>query len=362
MRNNLAFGFFLIGYICIFFFPSFAMEHKQQKLKSLNDIKNFTKKEVKEIELRYKTEHDQLFSVEDLYQIESKQLTYIIAETIIHPIIRLQDAESLIVFADEIKNSGLNITELEARLIKYLSAGELVFSALRKAIKRSSFHKWKVSQINMVNEKNDKLTRRLSALALSEKDYQKVINAYAVCINSFRDKNARYKILKPKICAPLDKYRKPRYKKHGISVREDLMGQANSQVLAYNYLIDEAKKVAQKNNLDTFEKVIMAKCISEQSLQFFPPEHHPIRALKKTCAMDRKSPAEVFFMNSGVCGNFSGLTYIIANAVGLTGKIFLAKNNFHIYLEFEENGTWYHIHPFNSKSGCDIIRFHKNKL
>lgn len=321
------------------------------------EITSFDRYEQKAIKKRYKTQDKELFSKQQLDIINTEQLAPTIKEIILHNKIRLNEAQELIDFSQDVKDSGLSFVDLEPRIKRYIKNGDRVFSALNKAIERESFHQWKQIQINKVANQYTDFVHSINELNLHAYDHKKIINTFATCVASFRDPVARNTIMKPKICDPIDDYEKPRHKNGNVTVCEIPALEETARVIAYRQLIIEAIKVADQEQLSAFERLRMAKCMAEQSLRFFVPSHHPIRALRKNRAMDKKSPEEAFFMTTGVCGNFSGIAYNIANAIGLKDQIFLATNKLHIYLEMTHDGNWYHAHPFNSKSRCDLTRF-----
>lgn len=338
---------------------SFAQNDQDRQVTSLSDIKQFTEKELAGIKSRYAEygDNQQLFSEDQFKTISEKQLAPIIKPLILHKKIKFSDTDSLVLFATQISDSRYTLAELKPRIIRYIRGGALIFQALEKAILREDLHVWKADKKQEIRKDKGPFIKKIAALNLTEADHDKVINAYAVCVASFRNADERQQHMQPKICNPTDDFPKPRHKNHSAKVRETPAGENTPRVMAYRELTKEAAAVAKEEQLSVFEKIFMAKCIAEQSLRFFTPARHPFKALGKTCAMNKKSPEEAFFMNNGVCGNFSGVAYNIANALGLKGQVFLAKNNVHVYLEFTADDEWYHTHPFNSKSSCDINRF-----
>lgn len=346
-------------YVLIFLFSTHSYSLcKESTVSKLSDIKIFNEKETNQINNRYPDFHknDQLFTPYQFQSISNLKLAQLLGDLIIHPTIQFDDTETLITFADQVRQSGLDFKALEPRINKYLLAKQTLFEALRKAVERETFHQFKILRNKEVLGAFDSFVQNITKLKLSDPHQAKIINAYAVCVDSFNHAHHR-ESMKPKICDPVDDYPKPRSKRKIVSVRESLAHEATREVMAYRALIAHARDISERQKLTSFEKVKMAKCIAEQSLKFFEPSRHLFQALKKTCEMDEKSPEEAFFMESGVCGNFSGLTYNIAKQLGLKDKIFLTKKGVHIYLEFTERNNWYHAHPFNSQTSCDIIKF-----
>lgn len=343
----------------ILFFSAHAYSlHKEPIISNLSDIKKFNEKEINQIKNRYHDYHknNQLFTPYQFDSINSLKLGPVLGNLIIHPTIQFDDTETLITFADQVRQSGLEFNALEPRINKYLLAKQTLFEALRKAVERERFHQFKILRNKEVLGSFDAFVQNITKLKLSDPHQAKIINAYAVCVESFNHTRHR-EFIRPNICDPVDDYPKPRSKRKIVSVRESLSDETTREVMAYRALIAHARDISERQRLTSFEKVKMAKCIAEQSLKFFEPSHHLFRALQKTCAMDEKSPEEAFFMESGVCGNFSGLAYNIAKQLGMKDKIFLTKKGVHIYIEFTELNNWYHAHPFNSQTSCDIIRF-----
>lgn len=275
-----------------------------------------------------------------------------------HRVLKFSDQNMMIAFALEINKSPFTLEILEEKIIKYLKNKEPIFTALRKAIERTSFHNFKVKRNEEVMHHMDMFTKSIIKLGLAKTKEAKVINAYAVCIDAFNHDDYR-DIIKPQICDPIDDYKHPRYYQNKIAINTNLSSFVDIEMLAYNALVHQAQSVANNRGLSLFEKIKMAKCISEQALKFIEPSKWPLLALKKTYDMSRKTMDKAYFMTTGVCGNFSAIAYNIAhNLLIPNDSIYIVNKNVHIYLEFaDENNNWYHTHPFNSKSSCDIIRF-----
>ena len=265
-------------------------------------------------------------------------------------------SDDMIEFAEEITQSGLNFHDLEPRIKRYLEDGHLIFNALQKAIERERFHLWREDIIDRAINENGVFINSIKKMNLTANESYRVQKVYAVCIASFINPPDR-KMMEPKICGDIDDYKKPRHIRHPVSVRINHHSREAIHLMAYRSLLDEARRVADQYILNTFERVVMAKCIAEQSLRFIPPSHNPFKALHKHHLLEKKAPEDAFFMNTGVCSNFSGIAYNAALELGLSGKIHLAKHGVHVYLEFRDRGEWFHAHPFNSKSKCDITRF-----
>lgn len=262
----------------------------------------------------------------------------------------------IVAFAQEVNDSGFSVGVLAPRIKKRLKAGDPIFSALRTAIRKERFHVWKLNRNKKVLDDKHLFVSWVSQQKFSDRDKKKLINAYAICIDSYRNDIDR-EWLRPKVCERINEYKKPRHRRRNISVQEIPSSSSTLRVKSYRYLMEQAQQVAKEKKLTTFEKVAMAKCVAEQSLRFFLPAHHPIRAIGKLRDMKKKTPEDLFFMHSGMCGNFSALAYGVTLSLGLKGHMHLARKRFHIYLEFKEKGQWYHTHPFNSQTACDIIKF-----
>jgi len=299
------------------------------------------------------------FTSEESVSILQNRLGGIIEKILATKKIVLPGNEQLIAFAIQIRDSGLTFAELEDRVVRYIGKDTPPFTALTRAIAREKFARFKTRRNQEVLNENGVFMRALNQLGLAAADRKKVENAFAMCIDSFRQPQNRRR-MQPAVCEPLNDYQTPRCHKTRVSVKEKKSLKPTNKSLAYSALVAEAKDVAEQEELDIFEKVMMAKCIADQSLRFFEPSAKPLRALKKTWAMNRKSPDEAFFMKSGVCGNFSGIAYNLGNELGLGNQIFLTKTGLHIYLEFRVGQTWYHTHPLSSMSDCDIIKFNSD--
>ncbi len=273
-----------------------------------------------------------------------------------HPVISFEDLGDVIDFARMVELSGLPFAVLEPRVVRLIVEGEPVFSALDKAMRRELFHRWHVDIVKRVTDNPDKFITNINKLALTDDEKKRVINVYATCIRSFANARDR-EMMKPKICGDTDDYPYPKHQHPDLSVRSSAEINSSAHSRAYRSLMDQAYHVAIHYRLDTFERVIMSKCIAEQSLRFLVPKEHPLRALKKHASIYKQSPDEAFFMRTGVCSNFSTLSYSAALALGLNGKIFSQPTACTCIWNSEENGEWFHTHPFNSKSLCEINRF-----
>lgn len=341
----------LILFVC--FNPSVA-----NTTKLLYEIKVFSKSDLKRVKKIYSEfkNNPELFSDDQFKFISEKNLESIISNLILHHTIKFNDTETLIEFASEIKKSQIPFEQLERRLSRYIKKGELIFIALEQAIEKEQLHLWKVAENKKIHNSNNNFVSQIKKFELKKKDQDKLINAYAVCINIFNDKQARNKFMTPNICQPLDDYPRPNHMENNINIRTTSAGNRDKRYRAYKSLIAQARRITTKHNLNSFEKIMMSKCIAEQSLRFFYPSHKPLKAMVKSASIAYKTPANMFFMDTGVCTNFSAIAYNIAHKLGLE-KVKLAQRGVHVYLEFKEQGEWYHAHPFNSKSDCDIIRF-----
>lgn len=327
-------------------------------LSSLNDIRDFNKKELHEIHGRYKEcrHQTELFSIQQFKLIQKRNLVDTIGKIILHKDISLSTSQELIDFALQVADSKLSFDVIEPRIIKYLHKGEAVFSALKTAIFRAQFHIWKENNFKEVEKSNTPFMRSLRSLSLDQDAFRKVVNAYATCIVPFSEPELN-KFLRPTVCDPLEDYLRPRHTSDHVSVCQTPSDKNTDEVMAYRLLMKEARSTADGQNRNALERLVMAKCIAEQSLKFFTPSHHLLKSLNRLYMMEKKSPEEAFFLTSGICGNFSGMAYNIANEIGLLGHVFLAKKGVHVYLELEDHGLWYHAHPFNSKSRCHLIFF-----
>jgi len=297
-----------------------------------------------------------LFTLDQLDFIRQHNLGPTILELMSHKKLKVERNQELIDFALEITESGLTLRELESRLIRYTAKEIPIFTALRRAIKREHFSRWKTRRHLAVIKDDGLFMNTINQLALTKDEREKVVNTFAICIDSFTRADNRAK-MQPSMCEPIDEYKTPRHSKHRVHVKEKKSTAESPRNLSYLALVAAAQDVAQRSSLNVFEKVAMAKCVAEQSLRFFEPASHLFTALRKTCAMDWLAPHEAFFMESGVCGNFAGIAYNFANELGLRNQIFLTKNGFHIYLEFTDGMNWYHTHPLNTASSCDITKF-----
>jgi hypothetical protein len=255
--------------------------------------------------------------------IRQRNIEDLINTLFYHTVISFPDTNTMIDFALKIKKSQLDFITLEPKIIKYIKNGETVFAALRKAIERTSFHFFKLQRNEEVRQRMDMFTKYVYRLGLNDDKQNKVINAYAVCIDSFNKPSSRA-FMQPKVCNPIDKYEHPRSIHTKILVNENSYLFSNIEVRAYSALIDRAQVVAEKQQLSIFEKIKMAKCIAEQALKFIEPTHHPFIAIKKTYEMGKKSAEDAYFMKTGVCGNFSAIAYNIARSLSdITNNIFL---------------------------------------
>lgn len=325
-----------------------------------SDPPPYTEREIKAIKAHYGlTKHQPMFTEQQMQALSDRKLNALVRVLIAHRTIKFEEIVDVIDFSREIIESGLNFKDIEPRIVRSIDKGEVVFMALEKAITREKFHQWHAGVVKRISEKNGAFVSKVQQLDLPNSDKRRVINVYATCIASFQDDNDRL-VMSTSIGEPLDEYNAPRYRRYPVVVREDHDWEQSVHNVAYQALMHEAKEVAENYNLSTFEKVVMAKCIAEQSLRFFLPSHHPFKAWHKHRMLRSKAPEDAFFMHTGVCSNFSGIAYNAALELGLRGKIHLAKNGVHVYLEFEELGQWYHAHPFNSKSGAVITRFMSN--
>lgn len=352
---------FFIFFLCAFAHVSFALETSDPS--TLKSIKSFSTLDQRALKHRYREDfkkNDRLFTDEQYAIIRKNHLEPIIAQIILSKQVTIKDADTLLAFSQKVADSAIDYSRLKPRIVRYMHHKALLFDALEKAVARERYHEWKVEEIKIVREDNDSFVQTITSYQHLHKDEQeKLINAYAICIRPFifEDYRTDEDIVRPRICDPAPDYTKPRHDKHATSARATFSHGSSDKKAAYQYFLDEAKRVTNAYNLDTFEQVKMAKCISEQSLRYFAASRHPIKALHKYGAMKTKSQDKSFYMHSAVCVNFSALAYNILRHINPNLEIYLVKNGLHVYLEFEVAGVWYHTHPFNRGERCDVNRF-----
>lgn len=326
---------------------------------TLHDIKPFTGSELSAIKRRYpQVKHNpELFTAQEFATIATHGLGTIVADLILHPAIKLEGAAELIEFAQKVSESGLDFrSQLEPRLKRYIKEKMPPFIAVDEAIAKESQSQWRNSKVAEAKDKNRPFVAWVNQSRLSELDKQKMIRVYAVCIASYENAADRA-MLEPKICDPVDDYPEPRYNKCPSSVGRKLRITKTDRAKAYRSLMEEARRVASLHDLNDFERIMMARCIGERSLRFFVPSHHPIKSAFKEIARHHNTPDKAFFMRSGICSNFSAITYNAARELGLENQVHLVRKGAHVYVEFREGSNWYHTHPFNKRSVCDITRY-----
>jgi hypothetical protein len=336
-----------------------AISHNHPDIVVIDDLVEFHMQDYKKIKKLYDRDirKEALFTEDQLYNINHHNLTPIIDELLGHPKLKIPSIELLVDFALDIKISGFNLEELENRLYANLEKGLPLFSALSKAIEKTGDSQWRELQKRSLDPQ-EQLVIEINALKLKADEYKKVLDIYAVCIKPWKNQEYRSTRLQPKICAPSDDYAAPRHDGQHVTIRTKASTKRNDRVTAYHQLAQEGALVADDLNLSVAERVMMAKCVAEQSLTFFTPSHSPLKALKKIRHAQTHSPEHAFFGHEGVCTNFSGLSYNFSRELSLENHVFLARKGMHTFLEIEIDGEWFHSHPFNgTNKGCDLIRF-----
>ncbi len=137
------------------------------------------------------------FSYDQNVVIIQKRLGSIIEGIIGQKKLVLKDNEQLIDFANEIRESGMAFPDLEERIVRYLAKNEPPFSALRQAIANERLSRWKTKRNADVKSENGPFMRVINQLGLDAFDRQKVVNAFAVCIDSYRRSRKTVEDLKP---------------------------------------------------------------------------------------------------------------------------------------------------------------------
>lgn len=321
---------------------------------------DFSKSKTKSIKSRYKGKIEDkqfIFSETNLEYIASYNLAPLIKKLILHNTIRFEDLDDVLSFASTISESTFDFEQLEHSIVRRLKKGDPVFTALDHAIQRAQTHQWHIEIVERVTHENDDFVTQVNLYPLSDNDKKRVIKVYGSCIASFADETYREYIRFKKACDGVDEFKRPRHERYPVTARTSSDDHASTRSDVYKLLMDKASSVANELDLSVFDRVIMAKCIAEQSLHFFPYTHHPLKALYKSRLVSRRSPEQTFFMRTGICSNFSAIAYNAALALGLEGKIYLTRRYEHVYLEFNVGGEWFHAHPFDSKTQCTINRF-----
>lgn len=324
----------------------------------LDDIRRFSPREKAALIHRYPECQNNLefFTPEQFERIEKQKLAPALGELLLHPKIRLGDVDLVLDLAQMVVESTLGFAAIETRMLRYMKHDLLPFAAAKKAIERERYHQHKAEQIAQLKLRPSPFVKRINAMSLKSAEKDKLIGSYALCVMPYWEEAER-SALRPKVCEPIKGYEHIRHTAVRIPVRKSQESMVNDHAHAYRSLVEEMQKTADWNQLDTFERMKMAKCVSEESMVFFYPNDQPFKTLKKLINMGTKPPEEAFFMQSGICGNFGALIYSLAEALGLSDRVFLTQKGIHMFLEFEASGEWYHLHPFNSQGDCDAIRF-----
>ncbi len=337
----------------------FAIQHLHRTPQNINDVITFHFNDLKKIQKRYRIDIRKVsfFNQEQKAMINNEELFVLIDLLLLHDDIVLDSTEDLIEYARMIQASEYSLTKLRDRIIRYQERGFESLPALEKAIQQEQKAEWYLRQRDALSD-YDALQIRINTLLLAPLDREKVLSVYAKCVNPWRNEEYRNTILAPKICDPLDNYKSPRHKSNPAKVRTKEGTRDTPRNRAYAILVEESAAMAESLNMNAAEKIVMAKCVAEQSLEFFVPSHNPLRTMEKLRAAQKSSPAHTFFSNHGVCTNFSALAYNFGRKMGLQGQLFLAERHLHTYLEINIDGKWYSSHPFNSMNkGCDLIPF-----
>lgn len=354
---NLVFCLLLLSFTT----PLGAISHHHAPVLTAQEVVYYhQKKHARKLHHRYSINLDKnpLFSSSQIQQIDQNQLAPIIDRLILHKTIVLNSIDNLIDFAYETKRSSYDLDSLQARIEKYLSKGELIFSALYRAIDYQNNFFWRLAKINALKNNPDRLVNIINKFRLTEEEREKVHKIYAICLNPWRNSFDRQNRLKPKVCRATDDYQKPRHINAKVQQRTEPTEKISPLVIIYRLLMQEAYNIAEAEHLDDMEKIVMAKCVAEQSLKFYTPSEHPLKAIIENHAATSRAPESAIFYDEGICTSFSAITLNVAHRIGLKNQVVLAQNGMHFYLEIKIGAKWYHSHPFNSiNKTCDLIEY-----
>lgn len=265
------------------------------------------------------------------------------------------DEPTLSFFAKEILAQNLPYKSLKTRIERYCARGILPALAVERAIIMEQKSQFKRRNLAEVLDQGDHFVRVIKMLNLQREDEGKIIKAYAYCVYPLK-KNENRKRLAPRVGEPVNGFNSCRHHDKPSLWRSKPAKDIDENVTAYRILINASKSMAKAKQLNDMEKVIMAKCISEQALRFFKPIAHPYDALKESARLYTRSPERAFFKERGVCNNFCAITYNIARDLGVSDNLRIAHHHLHSYLELKVGEHWYHTHPFASVSESDFIR------
>lgn len=265
------------------------------------------------------------------------------------------DEQTLLLILQQIQAEELSINNLRVRIERYCARGILPVQAVERAIAMEQKNRFRKENLEEVIEQNGDFVQRIKMLNMDFDAERKVIKAYAYCVHPLK-KSSNRRMLAPRIGDPVNGYTTPRHKDSPSSWRTSKAREINEHIVAYRIFMAKSQAIAEDLELSDMERVIMAKCISEQALRFFKPTGHPLTAIKESARLYTRSPERAFFKERGVCNNFCAITFNIAQDLGVGQNLRLAHRHFHSYLELKVGKQWYHTHPFSSASESDFIR------
>lgn len=253
-------------------------------------------------------------------------------------------SDNIVELAQLIKEQNLPSGHLEENIKKNLLKKILIYPAVDMAIITTKKQIWRAHKFRAIQNENRNFVTAIKDLKLKSDYEYKLLSVYTQCIVPFENENDKRLFFTPTVAEAKDGYTIPCKINNEKQAKES---KTNLDV-GYNYLINEAKATAQAHNVNEKEKMLMAKCIGEKSLKFFFASKNPPLALVKTIQHHTNKPTKNFFMQRGICTNFVDITYDVAQHLDLT--VTISRKKYHTYLKAQLDGTWYHIHPFNSEN------------
>jgi len=294
--------------------------------------------------------------------LDRNNLWNIFRYIVLHKNIRFDNPFDAFRFVEQIFLNNVRFYEMESYIVHYIkNKNYFPHEALLRAVYRQKRLDWENERLEVCHDKS--FTRKLNQLDLSSKFRQKLIRAFALCIDTYNHPNEEY-VRQVRIHPPLQNYPTALFERssHDLYAHNSFPVLTNSQV-AFNFLVQKAKKMAEKHSLGILERACMIKCISDESLQFIPFKKKPFKSLALLDGSLHKKASFQFAKRYGVCSNYAAINYYLAIHMGLAQNYWFVGKHCHYYNEVaDENGEVYHIHPLKLHGDqCDFYSYPSSK-
>ncbi len=229
--------------------------------------------------------------------------------------------------------------------------------AIERALARQHYDRWAEKRIaeTAKREPSDPFVNSLGKLAISENYRSRLLKAYSLCVDSYRQPENRLFMRKITVEKPLDGFGRPPIQENlNYSPMIPRIDEANFP--PYKLLVEAVREVAREQQLDEWHRACLAKCVGDEMVVFKPASRNLLHALLLFSRSMLGDGAENLSSAYGVCTTYARITKEIAEELGFGGRVRIGSKGLHFFNQIKIAGNWYHFHPLR-KYGKDCSFF-----